>query len=181
MTKVCVRVCVWGGGHIFCFVEYFDKSQFFVTPPCSPSLSVPVWPDDGIQSSPKFPKSGPKGSHSSFYLKSGVFQNIPESYQTYGLLLYEKIVPEIIKNRSIWSHDRGWNGQSSWPENRSERGQKLFQDGVGSAHSGSRYDGLSFRPETSAEISEINRLFIWIAHVTIYLVEGDEGLNLPKW
>ena len=36
MTKVCARVCVWGGGHIFCFVEYFDKSQFFVTPPALP-------------------------------------------------------------------------------------------------------------------------------------------------
>ena len=42
MTKVCVRVCVWGGGHIFCFVEYFDKSQFFVTPLLSLSICSSV-------------------------------------------------------------------------------------------------------------------------------------------
>ena len=41
---------------------------------------VPVWPDVGIQSSPK-------GSHSNFYLKNGVFQNSPKSYQIFGLLL----------------------------------------------------------------------------------------------
>ena len=59
----------------------------------SRSTTSPLWPDVGV-------KSCPKSNNSE------VFQDYPESYQSFVLLLLEFFSPRIFKNRPIWPHWR---------------------------------------------------------------------------
>ena len=62
----------------------FEKSIFnFGQPWPNWSNLQSVWPDDRIKSSPIFPKTCPKSSPSSFYMKRDPLQNSSESLQIF--------------------------------------------------------------------------------------------------
>jgi len=63
-------------------------------------LSSTVWPNVGIKCGPTSSKSCPKGSHSSFYLKSDRFQNTPKIWASFVSSKIAKSGPTVYRRKT---------------------------------------------------------------------------------